>query len=486
MPALIAMPLMAQQQTAADQNQRQSFEEFRKGLHDNYNSFRKGILDRYDKFLEGAWADYQQFKGETADSAPKPKVAPSADDYTPADHPLPVVTVPESKPEKSVEPKRPELPPLPPVPEKTRTDFEFGFFETPVSMPDTDIKLAMKLNDPRDYATQWRNLAKDPEAQILLREVEKKAGELGLNDYLKYELASSYIDARYSGADITSRTSLKHFLLANMGYGVRIGVNGNGQALLLIPFRQQVYARMFIKVDDTKFYIFGPDDYDPSVKGSTTISTCQLPKNNDPGMPMDLRLAGLNLPYVPHKYDLSFKDLHISGEVNASIFPVLYRYPQMPTADFARSYVCPEVREDIVSQFKAQLAGKDERQAVDDLLQFVQGAFEYATDGDFHGFEKPYFFEETLFYPKCDCEDRAIFYTYLLWNVLGLENHLINYPGHESASVKLSEPIKGDAYDFGGSRFYISDPTYIGSRTGMCMPNYLNDSPGIDYHYKAE
>ena len=72
---------------------------------------------------------------------------------------------------------------------------------------------------------------------------------------------------------------------------------------------------------------------------------------------------------------------------------------------------------------------------------------------------------------------------YLLWNVLGVENQLINYPGHESASVKLSQPIKGDAYHHGGKTYYISDPTYIGSVTGMCMPSYVREKPGIDYTY---
>lgn len=62
------------------------------------------------------------------------------------------------------------------------------------------------------------------------------------------------------------------------------------------------------------------------------------------------------------------------------------------------------------------------------LLQFVQSGFSYATDDAFHGFEKPYFLEENLFYPKNDCEDRAIFYTYLLWNALGVENQLLCFP----------------------------------------------------------
>ena len=164
--------------------------------------------------------------------------------------------------------------------------------------------------------------------------------------------------------------------------------------------------------------------------------------------------------------------------------PLLYRYPQMPTADFARSSVLPDVRRDIVSQLKSQLAGMDEKTAVNTLLQFVQKGFEYSTDEDYHGFEKPYFLEETLFYPKNDCEDRAIFYTYLLWEVLGVPNQLICFPGHESASVALKESVKGSSYNHSGATFYISDPTYIGSVTGQCMPDYENTAPQIDFTYR--
>ncbi|MDE5726084.1 MAG: hypothetical protein K2I12_08825 [Duncaniella sp.] len=490
---LTVLPLAAREQPKGQpQRPRQSFEEFRKGLHDDYNSFRKEILDRYDKFLDGVWVNYEQFKGEEADSRPKPRSAPKAEpgNATPSAHPLPSVPLPEDPAEKEIEPQKqtapqPTIPTVPTlVTTKPRGDFEFLFYETPVSMPDTDVKIAMRLSQTSDYASQWRQLAKDTEVRVLMGEVEKKASEWGLNDYLKYRLISSYIDARYAGADISSRTSLKHFILANMGYGVRLGLNAHGRPLLLVPCRQQVFAKMFIRIDGKKYYVFGTEDSDPSDSRNATISTCQLPGNNNPGTDMDLRLNTLSLPYTPHSFTLSAAGLTVSGEINSAIFPVLYRYPQMPTADFARSSVCPDVRDQIVSQLKTQLEGKDEREAVDTLLKFVQEAFEYATDGDYHGFEKPYFFEETLFYPKCDCEDRAIFYTYLLWNVLGLENHLINYPGHESASVKLTTPITGDAYEHQGAYFYISDPTFIGSRTGMCMPAYLTETPAIDLYYK--
>ncbi len=527
----LSLSSIAMAQTPAPSG-RQSFDEFRKSLFDDYNSFRKGILERYDQFLEGAWVDYQQFKGEEAYSVPKPKAAPRttpdrsflssvkpstpeqkgspspqspvtdrvpSSPAVPAADNTPASPTSPAKPSSKAVPLAPSTPasnspasPGPSAPGETPVespassgdDFSFSFYEIELQMPETDIKLAKKLSTPQDYAAQWRKLANDPQARLLLGAVEKKAAEMNLNDYLKSELASSYIDSRYGSVDASSRMSLKHFLLANMGYGVRLGINGNNQPLLLIPCKQTVYGRLFIKVDGKKYYVFGIDGYDVAASGNASISTCQLPKNNDIGLDMDLRLNGLNLPYKPHKYNLSFGDLSISGEVNGAMFPMLYRYPQMPTGDFARSYVSKEVRDDVVRQFKLQLEGRDQRKAVDDLLQFVQGAFEYATDDDNHGFEKPYLFEETLFYDKCDCEDRAIFYTYLLWNVLGVENHLINYPGHESAAVTLSQPIKGDAYSHEGRVFYISDPTYIGARTGMCMPGYVGTAPGIDLEYK--
>lgn len=181
---------------------------------------------------------------------------------------------------------------------------------------------------------------------------------------------------------------------------------------------------------------------------------------------------------------MSHGDIEIHGETNELLYPILYKYPQMPIGDYAESALMPSLRDDVVAQLREQLEGMPREQAVDALLQFVQSGFDYATDHDYHGFEKPYFFEEILFYPKCDCEDRVIFYTYLLWNVLGVENHLIAYPGHESAAVSLPGHAAGDAYSYDGRTFLISDPTYIGAKTGMCMPDYRTITPEIDHIYK--
>ena len=472
-----------------------SFADFRKGLLEGYNSYRNGVLERYDQFLDGVWSDFEQFKGEESNPVPKPEKVPTVGDTplpVPSPAQEPVAQQPKPKPQPKpqpapAQPKPQQVQPKPqPAPSSMPTpagNYDFSFYELPVSIPAIDVHVTNRLSSPRDFGAQWREFAGNDNARRLIEELTSAADKMSLNDYLRYELVSAYVDSKYSSSPVTSRMALKHFLLVGMGYNVRIGLSGSN-AVLLIPFKQTVYARTYMMADGKKFYIFTDKSVDPQAILSMRISTCELPKNADTGNSMDLRLSGLNLPYKSHKYDLKFKDLTLTGEVNANIFPILYHYPQMPTADFARSTVLADVRENIVNQFKTQLAGKDELEAVNSILQFVQGAFEYATDDAFHGFEKPYFLEEILYYPKCDCEDRAIFYTYLLWNVLGLENQLINFPGHESASVRLSQPIKGDAYVHDGCTYYISDPTYIGSVTGMCMPSYARENPGIDYTYK--
>lgn len=488
-----------------------SFQDFRKGIFEDYQNFRSNILENYDKFLENAWREYDSFRGESRSPVPKPAAVPRVTDTLPAIK-APVTEIPETVPKPvpptPVPPPAPAPKPAPapapapkpvpvPVPTPTPTPapvpapapqlpadaFTFSFFGMEMQMPSVNVKLAGQVSRTRDYATQWRNLEKSGVARQILPYAEELARHYALNDYLTYELLSAYVHSRFSGVHVTSRMSLLHYLLAHMGYDVRLAVNASGYPMLLIPFEQSVYARSYLMINQRKYYVFTDGELDMNRPENMRISTCDIPSNSDAGNAMDLKLHGLNLPYEPYRYDIAYENLHISGEVNKNIFPVLYNYPQMPTGDYARSEVCPDVRRSIVEQLGPQLAGMSELESVNALLKFVQG-FDYATDDEFHGFEKPYFFEEMLFYPKCDCEDRAVFYTYLLWNVLGVENHLICYPGHESAAVRLSEEIGGDSYLYRGARFYISDPTYIGSTTGMCMPMYLSDAPEIDHIYK--
>lgn len=480
-----------------------SFTEFRKKIMGDYNQFRSSIFENYDRFLEGAWSNYEQVKGEKNNPKPKPHEAPMVDVpeiQTPA--PAPVISVrdePQAYVPEGAVPSRKAPEGNAPARDDASgcadeagkgADDRFMLGETEMSVPHVEYKIAGRLDTPHDYAAHWRGMAGGKIHESLLPGFRELVSRYGLNDFLLFEAVNAYVDTKFQGIHSSARKSLSHYLLTGLGYDVRLGKNGSGAAMLLVPFKQMVYARPYLNIGGKKYFIFADDSVDLSQAANLRISSCDLPTDADAGNALDLIIKDLRLPYQPMAYEVSHNGLTIKGEFNKAIIPLLYRYPQMPTADYARSNILPGVREGIVSQLKAQLEPLEKGEAVDRLLQFVQSGFEYATDEDFHGFEKPYFLEETLFYPKNDCEDRAIFYTYLLWEVLGVPNQLICYPGHESASVALEAAPTGahrsTSYDAGGTTYYISDPTYIGSVTGMCMPDFEHESPTIDYSYGVQ
>ena len=447
----------------------------------DYKSFREGILSDYAKFLDGVWVEYNGFRGEERDKTPKPSLPPNVPSID--DEPM-VLPKPEVVAEPVAGPVvKPAADDTPVIESVSAEPFKFDYRGIALELPQVDVRLMDKMYDTSDYASQWRKLDAQPGAADLVANIDRLAKNLNFNSYLTYDLATIYAASRFPGASLSSRTSLVHYIMTHLGYDARLGVTPRGDALIMFPSKQTIYGRIYFRFGNEKYYVFT----DPAVSLSTDdmrVATCELPSAAAQASKLDLRLGELKIPYEEQPYSVSFGGLEIHGNTNAKLYPILYKYPQMPIGDYARSVVMPSLRSDIVEQLKSQLADKPKAEAVNALLQFVQSGFEYATDHEYHGFEKPYFFEEILYYPKCDCEDRVIFYTYLLWNVLGVENHLIAYPGHESASVSLSEVSKGDAYTYEGKTFYISDPTYIGSKTGMCMPEYRTTSPEIDHIYR--
>lgn len=95
----------------------------------------------------------------------------------------------------------------------------------------------------------------------------------------------------------------------------------------------------------------------------------------------------------------------------------------------------------VVSRSAPVYCGKSKSEAANTLIDFVQTAFEYKTDEEQFGYERPLFADETLYYPYSDCEDRAIFYSILVRDLLGLDVVLLHYPNHLATAVSFGEEI---------------------------------------------
>ena len=121
------------------------------------------------------------------------------------------------------------------------------------------------------------------------------------------------------------------------------------------------------------------------------------------------------------------------------------------------------------------IEGKDEIAAANVLINFVQTGFQYKTDGEQFGRERSLFGDESLYYPYCDCEDRAILYSILMRDLLGVKAALVYYPGHLATAICFSNgKVYGDYIEVGSDKYTICDPTYIGANVGMTMPNMNN------------
>jgi hypothetical protein len=173
--------------------------------------------------------------------------------------------------------------------------------------------------------------------------------------------------------------------------------------------------------------------------------------------------------YRGNRYEITY-------EINENMIRFGELYPQTEMPVYFTSPVSEETKQTLLSGLRSVTSGMEEREAVDFLLRFVQTGFDYKTDGDQFGKEKPMFVEETLFYPYSDCEDRSVLFAYLVRELVGLEVVGLEYPGHIATAVRFSLFVPGDGIRIDGERFVICDPTYVNAVAGMSMPMYRGKS----------
>lgn len=460
------------------QNTNSDYQAFRKGVLGSYDSFRETILENYAEYLQGVWDEYEQFRGIRRNKNPKPSIAPKAD--VKPQNVTPIQSDPEVKP--TMQPVPTDNPiPVKPIAPSTLPNMSFPFYGMKLSTVLCHVQ-TVKSVEHQAIAKAWDAYRQDRVMKDIIRSLQSVAMMYGLNDWFTFELVRNYTEA--SCKNSASKIVLQHFLLVNMGYDVRLASCGN-QLLLLVPFNQQVYERSYLVIDGKKYYAFYDDS--TSKVQNAGVYTCRLPDETAKGRNIDLTIRGGNIGIktgVVHRFSMSDGKISLQGFVDEGTMEAIRHYPQMDIPFYAMSTIDANFHQSLLAQVSEQIRGCSEKESVSKILHFVQYAFGYATDGEQHGYEKPYFIEENFYYPKNDCEDRAILFAFLVRNVLGLDVHLVQYPGHECTAVNFStSQMNGDGYMYKGKAFYICDPTCIGASIGQCMPNYRNVKPIVEQWY---
>jgi len=389
---------------------------------------------------------------------------------------VPILPVPAIAPTPTITPIKPEE--MLTLPAGDRVDFDF--YGIQISLPKAPV-IHCTSEETSAIAATWKSYL-DNGAQEVVDPIIGTAAYYSLNDWFTFELVRKYTNTLQAGGSSTDRIVLQHFLLTALGYDIRLAKT-KVQYILLVPFQQMFYDHAYLRLDDVKYFVFY-DELKRIDESSMTLYTCDLPKNADKGEPVDLAIRkGMNVTSGKTvSKTLNDGVMNVEAEVDVTLMEMLRHYPQTEIPYYAASTVVSDVHKALLEQLRPQIAGLSQLEAVNKLSKFIQKVFDYATDDAQHGYEKPYFIEENFFYPKNDCEDRSILLVFLVRGLLGLDTHLVQFPGHECTGIHFTEPIDEasmDTYNYKNKTYVITDPTYIGSDVGMCMPEFKGVQPEI-------
>ena len=270
---------------------------------------------------------------------------------------------------------------------------------------------------------------------------------------------------------------METYLMAQSGYEVRIA-RADDRLFLLLSFDNEIHLMSYLVLDGKKFYIM---DNGNAKAGGYYVFNRSFTKND---RSLSLRMPGTPKLTFKSSGDKTFTskrypDMTVTMPLNRNLMDFYEDYPKCVWTNYSWAGLSSEVKARLYPVLRKSIEGKSQIEAANRLINFVQTAFDYKTDKDQFGYERSFFADETFFYPYSDCEDRAILFSILVRDLLGLDVVLLLYPDHMATAVHYTERLSGTHFDMDGKTWYISDPTYIGANVGECMPGYAKSSPEV-------
>jgi hypothetical protein len=315
----------------------------------------------------------------------------------------------------------------------------------------------------------WDTLSSGEFDQFLV-DCQTYQKKLNLCDWGVYQFVHHFTKAYFGSADQNESVIFQMFALSQLGYKIRLA-SQESRLISLISFKQELFSVPFVTIEGNKFYYLSSRP----MRGSIQLCEFAFPSESS----ASLRISSLpNLPYTPSGERLvkseAFPSVATTVNVNKNLINFLDTYPSCSWDIYASASLSPTMKKQLYPILKEKISGATEKNAVNILLNFVQTAFAYKTDGEQFGREKIFFGDEPFFYPYCDCEDRSILFAILVRDLVGLDVVLLDYPSHIATAVLFNEDVMGDYLAVNGRKYIICDPTYIGASIGKSMPDMQN------------
>jgi len=438
------------------------FEEFRKFQEAEYEDFYISSNEAFAKALKSAWEKFKVIAGDSKQLA-EPKELPYVQ---PSDTVLESVEINIDEAEmRHQTAKNPEVTDSPVMTEVQSKNICFNFYGKPlnVAVPSEYGHFHPEGIKEKHVGEFWSELS-SYNYNIITSRFLKYKFEMNLNDWSTYKWAESLSKAVFPENINDEQIIFTVFLLNQIGLLSNIA-RIDGKLSCIFAASQQIYAKPYTVIEEQKFYITGDCENAEDIY-TYNVEPCRSLHTFDLNIYKPIRLSAQDeLKTVVRHSDILSTDLTIP--LYDSMLAYYDEYPQTDVNIYAAAV--PEVTfaEAIKSKLKPFLEGKTNQEILNIFLNFLQKDFQYQTDQQQFGKEKPFFCEENFFYPANDCEDRSILFCFLVKQFLGSDFILLQYDNHIDCAVCLDEEITGYYVRRGEKKYYICDPTFIGAKVGM-------------------
>lgn len=456
------------------------FQYFLKQQQKEFDDFRKKQNEEFAFFIEkGKWVD---LKKEAGVKPPKEKevrpIVYNGNNGKQENKELPV---------KVISDKRPPLVPQPtpgPIKENSfdKAYNPFTFYGTQMMVRWSDLAtFKLKGVSKKSLAEGYKILTSD-KYNNLLSDCLQLRKQYALCDWAYYKMLEA-MTSTVCGKGTNEATFLHGVLYQQSGYTMRFALEKAGSGVkklrLLVRIKGLCIYKNPISVDGKYFYSFDSDNNLP-------MEGLVMDYKNEQDMQMDINeLPHLefNLTEMQTRTSDRYK-IEVQMGVNKNQLKFMEEYPttydgndfMTRWAYYANTQASEEIREIVYPQLRERLKGADELLAVNMLLNWVQTGFEYERDVNVWKRDRAFFAEETLHYKFSDCEDRAILFSRLVRDLVGLDVILVFYSGkldHLSTAVCFTSPVDGYCHKLGGRVFVEADPCFINAKVGSMMNEYI-------------
>lgn len=454
------------------------YEKFSKHAKAEYEDYRAQCNAEYVKFLERAWKEYKVLSSipRPKDEVVPPTIMPRQDKNKKQAKEIPIENV--VSPILSL----PQPKPISPIYENDKVEeknFSFSYMGTTceVRLP-KDLNIRMSGCESCMIATIWKQLATNA-MDNTIRDFLALRLKMQLCDWAYLNLIDTFAKAFCGHGN--EAVIMAAFIYSQSGYKMRLGRDCE-KLYLLYGSKHGIYEKGYIVIEGINYY-----PLDDKVE-RMEISDFSFPQEQSMSLYIENAQKFTIRPSAKRKLaSEQYHDVTIDSQVNLNLIQFYNTYPSSEVNGnfmtrwkmYADTPMDESVSQMLYPDIKNKIEGLSDVQAVNQILNWVQTAFQYEYDDKVWGHDRAFFAEETLYYPYCDCEDRAILFTRLVRDLLGLKCILVYYPGHLASAVCLKQQVNGDYISLDGDVYTICDPTYIGAPVGITMPEMDNRSAKV-------